>query len=278
MAQQSYPLWVSHTSMRDYISCPRAYFLRHVYKDPLTGNKINIINPALALGNTVHDVLEVLSDYKVEDRFAKSLEEEYEKAWERVTGDLGGFRNKDEEELYKERGLLMIKRVIKNPGPLNNLALKLRSPDTLPPRYLISTDDNILLCGKIDWLEYFPEDNSVHIIDFKTGVHQEDADSLQLPIYTLLVKNCQKRNIKKISYWYLEKDDVPVEMAMPDIERAHERVIKLALEIKKVRLERKYDCKRNGCYACKPLEMIVKKQAKFIKTSGYQDIYTIVKS
>ena len=29
--------WVSHTSLSDYIKCPRAYFLKNVYKDPQTG-------------------------------------------------------------------------------------------------------------------------------------------------------------------------------------------------------------------------------------------------
>ena len=69
----TYPLWVSHTSMRDFLSCPRAYFLRNIYKDPKTGKKINIINPALALGNTVHDVLEELSELKAEERFNLDL-------------------------------------------------------------------------------------------------------------------------------------------------------------------------------------------------------------
>lgn len=275
MQQQSFPLWISHTSMRDFLSCPRAYFLRHVYKDPTTGKKINIINPALALGNTVHDVLEDMSSLPAADRFKDSLLTKYEEAWQRVTGELGGFKDKTEEMLYKARGIVMIQRVIDNPGPLMNKALKLRSPDTLPPRFLISAEDNILLCGKVDWMEYYPEDNSVHIIDFKTGVHDEADDSLQLPIYALLVKNCQKRAIKKISYWYLERNNTPKEMPLPDFEEAHKRVMDIALQIKKLRSDRVYVCVRNGCFACKPLEKIVSGKATYIKTSGYQDIYVV---
>ena len=141
--RNTYPLWVSHTSMRDFLSCPRAYFLRNIYKDPKTGKKINIINPALALGNTVHDVLEGLSELKAEDRFTLDLNEKYELAWKRVAGELGGFRDMEEEEIYKKRGEQMIKRVINHPGPLQNKALKLRSVDSLPPRYFISTEENI---------------------------------------------------------------------------------------------------------------------------------------
>lgn len=275
MARASYPIWVSHTSMRDFLSCPRAYFLRQVYKDPASGKKINIVNPALALGNTVHDVLESLSAYKAEERMKRPLLEQFEEEWKKFAGELGGFRDEIEEKIYKERGQAMIQRVIDNPGPLLNKALRLYSPDTLPPRYLLSVEENILLCGKIDWLEYFPEDNSVHIIDFKTGLHEEDADSLQLPIYALLVKNCQKRDIRKMSYWYLEKSDEPIEMALPDFEEAYENVMRVAKQIKQARAERVFVCKRNGCYACKPLEQIVKGQARFIRTSGYQDIYAL---
>lgn len=272
----SYPLWISHTKLRDFLSCPRAYYLRNVYKDPQTRKKINIINPALALGNTVHDVLEALSEIKTEDRFKNDLLLEYEKAWERVTGKLGGFSDMHEENIYKQRGAAMIQRVIEHPGPLGNKAVKLRSPDQLPPRYLISVEENILLCGKVDWLEYFPEDDSVHIIDFKTGSKPEDADSLQLPIYSLLVKNCQKRKINKISYWYLDKSDEPIEMLLPDFDESRERIMDVALQVKQYHKEKKFSCAKGGCFACNPLEKIVNGEATYIKTSGYQDIYALL--
>jgi ATP-dependent helicase/DNAse subunit B len=47
-----------------------------------------------------------------------------------------------------------------------NKALKLTSQDELPPRFLFSKEHNIFLSGKIDWIEYLPEDDSMHIIDF----------------------------------------------------------------------------------------------------------------
>lgn len=271
--QKTYPMWVSHSSIGDFLSCPRAYYLRQVYKDPKTGKKINIINPAMALGLAVHDTLESLATLKVENRFKESLVDKFEQMWVHVSGELGGFREKSEEMVYKERGLRMIERVIENPGPLLNLALKLKSPDELPPRYTISAEENILLCGKVDWLEYFPEDDSVHIIDFKTGKREEKADSLQLPIYALLVKNCQKRKIKKMSYWYLETDNLPVEVALPDFEDSHKKIMNVALQIKELRKAGKYLCQKDGCFACRPLEDIVNGKAKYIKTSGYQDIY-----
>ena len=43
-------IWVSHSSISDYLNCPRLYYLRNVYKDPQTGKKISIINPAYGPG------------------------------------------------------------------------------------------------------------------------------------------------------------------------------------------------------------------------------------
>lgn len=250
--------------------------MRHVYKDPRTRKKINIITPALALGNTVHDVLDQISVLPAEKRFERPLLERFKAAWSLVAGELGGFRNNEEEALFKKRGEAMIRQVIANPGPLTKKAVKLHSPDELPPRYTLSAEENILLCGKVDWLEYFPEDDSVHIIDFKTGANDEDSDSLQLAIYALLVKNCQKRQIKKISYWYLEREDIPKEMILPEFTDAYERILEVAIRIKNIRQQRTYHCARNGCFACRPLEQVINGNAKYIKTSGYQDIYALL--
>lgn len=274
MAQgKTFPLWVSHTSISDFLSCPRAYYLRHIYKDPKTGRKINIINPSMALGLTVHDVLETLANYRAEERMKQPLMANFEKAWEHVSGELGGFRDTEEELQFKRRGSVMIERVIEHPGVLLNKAIKLHFPDELPPRYMLSEKENIVLCGKVDWLEYVPDDDSVHIVDFKTGLRDEKEDSLQLPIYALLVKNLQRRKISKISYWYLERDNKPTQMRMPDFERANNQVMEVAMQIKKLRQEGKYICPRKGCFSCRPLENVAAGRAKWIKQSGYMDVY-----
>lgn len=270
-------LWVSHSSIHDYLTCPRAYWIRHLYRNPKTNNKVNIINPALALGSIVHQVLEALSIVKSEERLKEPLLEQYEKAWERISGEKGGFTNPQEELEYKNRGAIMINRVLFHPGPIINKAVKLVSPDTLPPRFYISPEEQIILCGKIDWLEYLPATDSVHIIDFKTGMTEEDSDSLQLPIYTLLVKNCQNRKVSKISYWYLETDNEPKEMPMPDLDKAKEKILQIAREIREARTKGHMVCPKGGCFACKGLEQIVAGKAKFIETQDYQDIFTVSK-
>lgn len=267
-------LWVSHSSINDFLSCPRAYFLNNMYKDPATGHKIKLVTPAMSLGQIVHQVLEGLSVIPADKRFDKNLLDVYETTWEEVSGKKGGFWSDKVEALYKARGKAMIERVIKHPGPLKEKAVKINMD---LPYFWLSEQENIILCGKIDWLEYLPETDSVHIIDFKTSKKDENPESLQLPIYHLLVKNCQKRNALKASYWYLERDDELTERVLPDLEESREKVLKIARQISLSRKLNKLSCKQgNGCFSCKPLEDIILGKGEFVGLDNYkQDMYIL---
>lgn len=276
MAYDKYSaIWVSNSSIRDFLNCPRAYFILHVRKDPVSRHTITIINPSMSLGQAVHDTLDSISDLNCDDRFNIPLTSKFEEAWQKITGLKGGFKSTEEEKEYKERGLKMIKKVIDHPGPLLNKALKLKSPDHLPPRYTLSEEENIILCGKVDWLEYLPENDNLHIIDFKTGVHDEKPDSLQLLIYCLLVKNLQPRKVKKISFWYLDRQDEPTEMILPDLDEAHRNVLELAMRVKLLRQSGQYRCVSDGCFACEPLEAVLRGEGKLVGMNGHQDIYVL---
>ncbi len=271
--------WVSHSSMGDFIKCPRAYYLHNVYKDPKTRRKINLVSPALSLGLAVHDVLEGLDKYKTEDRFKRDLLLDLENAWKKVTGKKGGFKSLEQELESKERAIKMIERVIKNPEPMQKKIVKLKEAENgLPPNYYLSEDENIILCGKIDWLIWKPEDDSVHILDFKTGKHDESEDSLQLPIYQLLLKNLQKRKVTGASYWYLDKDDKPIDVELPDVDESFRRVYELAQKVKYARENSEFDCPKGegGCFACRPFEKILKGEAEYIGVGDMkQDLYLL---
>ncbi len=270
-------VWVSHSSIRDFLTCPRAYYLNNVYKDPQTGNKIQIISPPLALGQAVHEVIESLSVLPTDQRFDESIFEKYDSAWEKISGKSGGFQDNDQEQNYKKSGEEMIRKVKNNPGPLVKKAVKIKMD---LPNYWISEEDNIILCGKIDWIEYLPDTDSVHIIDFKTSRNVESEDSLQLPIYHLLAANCQKRPIDRASYWYLRNRTRPTQIDLPDLEESKEKILKIAKKIKLARQLEKFDCPEgeDGCYACRPLEAVLKGNAEKVGTSEYnQDVYIVEK-
>jgi ATP-dependent helicase/DNAse subunit B len=267
-------VWVSHTSMNDFLKCPRAYYLKNIYKNPETGHKIKIMSPPLALGQTVHEVIESLSNLPTEIRFKDSLVEKFNVVWKKVQGKQGGFASTEAEETYKKRGEDMLLRVMKNPGPLKNLAVKIKMQ--LPFCWL-SEEDNIILCGKIDWLEYLPDSDTVHIIDFKTSKQDEDPQSLQLAIYNLLAERCQKRHVTKASYWYIDRSDAPVEQALPNLKESEAKILEIAKQVKLARQLERFKCAQNGCSFCSPMESVLKGEAEYVGLNAFNDDVYIMK-
>lgn len=266
--------WVSHSSLGDYIACPRSYYLKNVYKDPKTGHKIAVMNPALALGQAVHNTLEALSSIPTAERFDTPLPERFATEWKKVSGKAGGFLSQSTEDEYHRRGREMIARVYNNPGPITRKAVKIKKD---LPYFWLSEEEEIILCGKIDWLEYLEETESVHIIDFKTGKNKEDEKSLQLPIYRLLVQNCQKWPVTGASYWYLAYSDELEEKQLPDYETAEHEVLSVARKVKLARKLEKYDCPRDGdCFACRDYQAILHGEGELIGQDDFgRDLYIL---
>lgn len=267
--------WLSHSSIKDFLRCPRAYYLNNVYKDPKTHHKIQLITPPLALGQIVHAVIERLSQMPVADRLKVSLVKKFEQEWKNVAGIKGGFFSVEQEERYKARGREMLKRVMDDPGPIAKRAVKI---DQELPQFWLSETDELILCGKIDWLEYLDDSDSVHIIDFKTSRGQEDTDSLQLPIYYLLASHTQSRPVAKISYWYLDRDTKPIDQPLPDAEKAQAELIEIGKRMRLMRKLNTFKCPHGegGCSACQPLEKIARGEGRFVGESEFhQDIYVL---
>lgn len=253
--------WVSHSSMGDFHACPRLYFLRAMYKNPTTGKKVSVVAPALSLGVAVHAVLEGLGQFRAEERMQRDLLAWFQKEWEVVSGKRGGFATPSLEAEYKERGERMIRTVVDNPRFLTQKTVKLPK-GTMNPNFFL--DDGIILNGLIDWIEYLPETDSLHLVDFKTGKNEEKETSLQLPIYLLLCNELQKRAVTRASYWYLESDTM-TEKKLPTVEDARMSVLERARPVRMARERAKtegagsvFACPHGGCRNCRDMEMVVR--------------------
>lgn len=267
--------WVSHSSISEFLKCPRAYYLKYVYKNPKNGHKMTVITPPLALGQAVHEVLESLAVLPVEERLGISLVKRLDPVWLKIAGKRGGFKNFEEEKEYRGRAIQMLINLQENPGPILKKAIKIKSKMNLP-HYWLNAEEGIILSGKIDWLEYREEDDSVRIIDFKTGKNEEKEDSLQLPIYLLVAANKQNRKISGASYWYLDRDDGIVDKKLPDQKESYEKIYKIAKRIQLARKINHFKCNKGGCYACRPYERILKGEGEFVGVSDTrQDIYIL---
>lgn len=276
--------WVSHSSMGDFLKCPRLYYLHNVYKDPKTNRKMSIVTPHMSLGIAVHNVLEGLGQFPSESRMDRDLQAWFLEEWEKVTGKKGGFLSAEEEEGFKARGVAMIETATKNPRFLVHKRIKLPQGN-MPCNFYLSEDDNIILNGLVDWIEYLPDD-TLHLIDFKTGKHEEKETSLQLPIYLLLSNALQKRKVTKASYWYLETDKF-VEKELPHEDDAYRDVYATAIRVKEARDKKEFSCPGGdaGCTHCFPYEEILKHKdgkeslAEYVGVGGFnQDIYIMHKA
>ena len=268
-------LWLSYSKIRDFQVCPRAYFINHVYIEPRRKRKVQLMTPPLALGSVVHKVLENLSTLPVQERFKKSLVAELEDMWSIVKGELGGFSSLHQEKEYLDRGRSMMQKVMSHPGPLVELAVKISSD---LPSCVLSAEDDLKLCGKIDWLQYHSEDNTISIIDFKTSRREEPPDSLQLPIYYCLATKTQDRQIVGVSYWYLENDTQPSLQPLPDFEKTWIEIQKIGRQVATAHKLHRFRCPQGekGCRACLPLEKIVSGEAKWVAEGEYgKDIYIL---
>jgi len=85
----------------------------------------------------------------------------------------------------------------------------------------------------------------------------------------------QKRPVTGAYYWYVDREDVPKEVPLPDAKEAEEAVLSVALKVKDAREKNEFACPSGGCFACEPFEKILRGEAKFIGVGDYQDLYLI---
>jgi ATP-dependent helicase/DNAse subunit B len=288
-------VWLSHSSVSDYKKCPRLYFLRNVWKNE-NGRKVNTVSPAMSLGSAVHSVLEPLANVKTDSRFERDLLEIYDENWSKFAGRKGGFLNDDEEAEYKAKGKKMLENVIANKGPLAKKTVKFYDGDFIPNTYL-SEDENIILCGLVDWVEYMEETDSLRVIDFKTGKNSESDESYQLLIYKVLVEALQKRKVTRAAYWYLDREKILTdkELIDEDIDEMKKGLLSIGIEIKnkkessrsKEEIEEAFKCVKSGtgevCYACRDMELVRNytfdtDEIEYLGVGEYkQDLYLIKK-
>ncbi len=252
-------IWVSHSSITDFNNCPKLYFFKSVYRNPKTGNRIQLVNPYLSLGSAVHDTIDEVVNLPLLKRKKTSLTKNYRKIWKKYSGKKGGFVSEKQESEFKKRGGKMIKKV-ENSGILAKKSLK--KTDNLPKADLCK---NIGLVGSFDWIEVL-KNNNLHIIDFKTGKSEEKKNSWQLPIYQILAEKNYNKNVEKLSYWYLEKNNKPISKELINTNTFIEKIKAKAREIKKNIDENNFSCNfsYNSCYWCRDYESIVSGEAEYV--------------
>lgn len=263
MAFNPNTIWISHTSLNDFAKCKQLYYLRNLYRDKKHGNnfRIQVASPYLSLGEAVHDAIDnFVTRYNPSQRTKDNLMYEFKRGWSLKPGKIGGFKDGPQEQGFKDRGEVMLERFLKVERYSKGSSIRIDFPK-LP---LIGEDDAILV-GNFDWLEETPE--GLHIMDFKTG-KEEGENSLQLPIYALLAEHNLKKPVTKMSYWYLDRDDSPVEISIPDLSQTLEIVKNKSLEVQKAVQGKAFACLENEgyCKHCHEYHKAINDQAEHVQT------------
>jgi len=72
--------------------------------------------------------------------------------------------------------------------------------------------------------------------------------------------------------------DEPQEKELPDLVESHDKILAIAKKIKTARKLNVFKCPEGekGCFACKPIESILKGEAEFVGLGGYnRDVYIL---
>lgn len=263
MAYNPNTIWISHTSLGDFEKCKQLYYLRNLYRDKKYGNnfRLAVASPYLSLGEAVHDAIDHFTErYVPEQRNLDRLMYEYKRGWSLKPGRIGGFKDEGQEKEFKERGEAMLERFFKNTYFSKGMPIRVNFP-----KFPLVGEDTVILVGNFDWLEKTPD--GLHILDFKTG-KEEGEDSLQLPIYAILAKHVLGENVAKISYWYLDRDDEPVEMQIPDLGKTLETVKEKAAKMEDAIKFQAFPCTAEigYCKNCHEYHKVINDQAEHVQT------------
>jgi len=277
-------LWISHSAISSFAKCPHLYYLEYEYRNPQTGNRIQITNPYFALGLSVHETLEGLLSVSPKKRTQISLKDRFSQVFENYRGLKGGFISQKKEEKFYKRGLDMVERVERSTflsRPSMELNSNFPTVNLFEKKHDFSKKSEIdmKLVGSVDWIEVLP-DGGAHIIDFKTGNNKEKNNSLQLPIYTILAQKNIKEAIRKTSYWYLEHDDSPMEHKIGDIDYWMAVIKEKAMAIKEAVEKKDFSCNYpRRCFACGDYDKIFNGDAEKVEAenSRGKDVFCIFK-
>jgi RecB family exonuclease len=229
----------SHSKLSRFEKCPLDYYFYYLdpkwkgYQEPKDYN---------TKGSAIHGALTLFYNLPLKKRNARSLQNSLLEAWFSETdktkkpplGEIGGFNTKEDEKKTYRESLEILQKF---------LDLK----DINPPIFYIPTediknsfcdyekmiqpiDDQSFISGKFDRIDKI-KDDTLRIIDFKTGKKQNSKD--QLDFYRVLAELNFKIPVSIVSFYYLKEGEI-VDFKTSNVD--FEEIKKITLErVKKIR-------------------------------------------
>lgn len=181
-------LYISTTSIQTFLQCRKKFKYKYIDKLSLSEKKTS---KYISFGSSMHLALADFNSIK--DQNLKTLDILHNllrKNWVR-----DGYESIQEEKEFGLRGLDMLSNYYSNP--------KDTGKDNLIIEKMLYKDFNdYTLCGKLDKV-YLRSDNTIEILDYKTGNTITAIDNLQLSIYLILANKELGYYPKSVSLYYL---------------------------------------------------------------------------
>ncbi len=247
---------ISHTSLTDYLKCPRSFYLKNIYRDPRQGYKLQIASPNLTLGAIIHDTIKWYLEAEVKPTKEETVKK-FRNLWCKYRLKKGGFSSAQEEATYGKRGLKMLDNFLSHVSILEPCAPFLHFPK-------FKLIDNVILFGNMDFIGKC-KDGTLHVVDFKTGIHDEDS-ALQLNIYAILAEANLQIPVSKASFWYLDRDDGPKSIVLDPLDGQIEWLRQKGLELKISIKEGNWICVKSPdlCRDCQSYQAILEGKGEYL--------------
>lgn len=248
--------YLSHSSLKDFLNCPRAYYLKNLYKDPDTGHKLQIASPYLTLGIAIHETIDWFCKQDPKPTQEETIKQ-FRHCWRNYRLKRGGFKNLEEEAVFGKRGLEMLPNFYQH-----YLELDPYVPAVRFPKYNLLED--VILTGNMDYVGHRP-DGSFSVVDFKTGA-KDEMSQLQLNIYAILTEANMGQEVTQASFWYLDRDDLPKPAVLDPVAQTLDWLIEAAKEVKAAVLANHWVCKKHPglCKDCRNYQLLIDKKAEFL--------------
>jgi len=217
-------LRLSYSKMSLYERCPRAF--KKLYEDKISPKP----QPFFSFGSCIHEIMEGYYDKNVEKK--RTLEFLLQLLEERWRENRVGYRNEEEESLYKEKSHKMVvdyyNRFVKNQTFTPAAAIE--------DYFEIPVGKDSIMAGFIDRIDKLPEGGFI-VLDYKTEPtdrSQEAVDKdLQLTLYYWASKTFLNLNIKQLGLFMMSFDKlVTTTRSEDDIPLLMERIEEVTRQIR----------------------------------------------
>lgn len=189
-------LYLGHCSITQYSRDKQGFIKNYINKKPCSKKKYN---RHLSFGDTLHITLAKFNIIKSPfDKTLNTLYRLYKESWISL-----GYNTKEEESIYFEKGLNILKIYHEDP--------KDKSREVLLVEEMITKEvgNSTVIFGKVDKV-FINKFGQLEVLDYKSSAYVNyvlnPMEDSQLSLYLILVKHRLGYYPKVISYYYLSKN------------------------------------------------------------------------